>query len=465
MTPPTSPTPSLTIAMRRNSIARSRQSWIASLPVSERPTLIRKIFPTLAEKRKYEYAWRRYRARPEQLLPRDRYWLVWLLLAGRGFGKTRTGAEAVRYLVEKHRIRRIALVAPTAADVRDVMVGGESGILKISPPDSRPVYQPTKRRLVWPNGAIAMCFSADEPQRLRGPQHDFAWVDELGAWRYPQEAWDTLMLGLRLGDRPRVIVTTTPKPIRLIRDLVAARTTRVTRGSSYDNLDHLAPTFLSAIVGKYEGTRLGRQEIYAELLEQADGALWTRALLDAARIATGQMPETKRVVVAIDPAVTAKRQSDETGIIVAGLGIDDLVYVMQDASGRFSPDEWARRAVGLFEQHGADRVIGEVNNGGDLVELTLRIVKDTIPFKAVSATKGKRIGAEPISALYEQNRVRHVGGLAQLEDQMCNWVPGSGQPSPDRLDALVWAITELKLTRQDTGILDFMAAEAAKASS
>jgi len=345
------------------------------------------------------------------------------------------------------------------------MVGGESGILKISPPDSRPVYQPTKRRLVWPNGAIAMCFSADEPQRLRGPQHDFAWVDELGAWRYPQEAWDTLMLGLRLGDRPRVIVTTTPKPIRLIRDLVAARTTRVTRGSSYDNLDHLAPTFLSAIVGKYEGTRLGRQEIYAELLEQADGALWTRALLDAARIATGQMPETKRVVVAIDPAVTAKRQSDETGIIVAGLGIDDLVYVMQDASGRFSPDEWARRAVGLFEQHGADRVIGEVNNGGDLVELTLRIVKDTIPFKAVSATKGKRIGAEPISALYEQNRVRHVGGLAQLEDQMCNWVPGSGQPSPDRLDALVWAITELKLTRQDTGILDFMAAEAAKASS
>ncbi len=406
--------------------------------------------------------WFRYHAREEQRPPTDDDWLVWLLLAGRGFGKTRTGAETVRAGIESGNVKRVALVAPTAADVRDVMVEGESGILAVSHPE-KPIYESSKRRLTWSNGGIAMCYSADEPERLRGPQHDFAWCDELGAWRYGQEAWDMLMLGMRLGDRPRVIVTTTPKPLRLIRDLAAAPTTRVTRGSTFANKDNLAPGFVSAIVRKYQGTRLGRQEIYAELLEQADGALWTRAQLEAARIAPAARPAMKRVVVAIDPAVTAGDHSDETGIVVAGIGTDDLVYILGDASGRFTADEWARRAVRLYREHEADRVIGEVNNGGDLVGLTLRTVDDSIPFKAVTATKGKRIRAEPVSALYEQNRVRHAGGFPELEDQMCNWVPGAGQNSPDRVDALVWAVTELKLEKQTTGILDYMAVQAAKA--
>jgi predicted phage terminase large subunit-like protein len=301
-----------------------------------------------------------------------------------------------------------------------------------------------------------MCYSADEPDRLRGPQHDFAWADELAAWRYPQQAWDMLMLGLRLGDRPRIVVTTTPKPLRLIRDLAAAPTTRVTRGSTYQNKRNLAPAFLTAILGKYEGTRLGRQEIYAELLEQADGALWTRAMVDAARIAPADRPELRRVVVAIDPAVTARAGSDETGMIVAGIGYDGRAYVIRDASGRMTPDQWARRAVHLYETHRADRIVAEVNNGGDLVAVTLRTVNDRVAFKAVTASKGKRIRAEPVAALYEQGRVSHVGGgFSALEDQMCNWVPAGADPSPDRLDALVWAITELALEAQLDGIIDW----------
>jgi phage terminase large subunit-like protein len=301
-----------------------------------------------------------------------------------------------------------------------------------------------------------MCYSADEPDRLRGPQHDFAWADELAAWRYPQQAWDMLMLGLRLGDRPRIVVTTTPKPIRLIRDLAAAPTTRVTRGSTYDNKKNLAPAFLTAILGKYEGTRLGRQEIYAELLEQADGALWTRAMVEAARIAPAAQPDLRRVVIAIDPAVTANAHSDETGIVAAGIGYDGLAYVLRDASGRMTADQWARRAVHLYQELDADRIVAETNNGGDLVAVTLRTVDDRIAFKSVTASKGKRIRAEPVSALYEQGRVKHVGGgFAALEDQMCNWVPTGADPSPDRLDALVWALTELALEAQLDGIIDW----------
>ncbi len=407
-------------------------------------------------------SWYHFVARNDQVSPDGADWLVWLLLAGRGFGKTRTGAETVRAEIEAGRAHRVALVAPTAADVRDVMVEGESGILAISHPDRVPLYEPSKRRLTWAGGdAIAMCYSADEPERLRGPQHDLAWADEIGAWRYPRQAWDMLMLGLRLGDRPRVIVTTTPKPIRLIRDLAAAPNTVVTRGSTYANSENLAPQFLTAILGKYEGTRLGRQEIHAELLEQADGALWTRAMIEQARIAPGDRPELTRTVVAIDPAVTANANSDETGIILAGIGVDGRFYVVRDASGRFSADQWARRAVHLYDEHDANRIVAEVNNGGDMVALTLRTVDDRVAFKALTASKGKRVRAEPVSALYEQGRVRHVGGdFAALEDQMCNWVPGGAEPSPDRLDALVWAITELALESRATGILDWYKSQA-----
>jgi phage terminase large subunit-like protein len=410
--------------------------------------------PTYEDKLRLFWNWSKWRARREQLPPDSDTWLVWLLLAGRGFGKTRTGAQTVGAEVEAGRARRIALVAPTAADVRNVMVEGESGILAVSPPWCQPIYEPSKRRLTWPNGAVAECYSADEPERLRGPQHDFAWCDELSSWRY-SHAWDMLMFGLRLGERPRVVVTTTPKPTRLIRDLAAAPTTVLTRGSTFANQENLAPSFMTVILAKYQGTRLGRQEIEAELLDQADGALWTRAGIESARVAPDDMPQMKRIVVAIDPAVTAGQGSDETGIVVAGLGVDGLVYVLADASGRFTPDEWGRRAVNLYADHKADRIVGETNNGGDMVAIMLRTVDPNVAYKGVTASKGKRTRAEPVSALYEQNRVKHAGAFPTLEDQMCNWSPTSGEGSPDRVDALVWAVTELKLEPADTGLLDF----------
>jgi len=403
------------------------------------------------------WTWQGWNARPEQLPP-EGDWLVWLLMAGRGFGKTRTGAETIRAEVEAGRAKRIALVAATAADARNVMVEGDSGILAVSSPWSVPLYEPSKRRLTWKNGAIATCYSADRPERLRGPQHDMAWCDELAAWRYP-ETWDMLLFGLRLG-RARAIVTTTPKPIRLIRDLAAAPGTVVTRGSTYDNRANLAPGFMSAILAKYEGTALGRQEIHAELLEQAEGALWKRGWIENARVAPDRVPELKRIVVAIDPAVTSLPGSDETGIVAAGLGIDGLAYVLDDASGRFTPAEWAKRAIGLYDLRRADRLIGEANNGGALIETVIRTLRPSIPYRPVHATSGKRARAEPVAVLYEQQRVRHAGGFPDLEDQMCNWVAGGPEPSPDRLDALVWALTELMLTNQNTGFLDFYRVEA-----
>jgi len=379
-------------------------------------------------------------ARPNQIAP-DGDWRTWLLLAGRGFGKTRTGAEHVRAEVEAGRARRVALVAPTAADARDVMVEGESGILAISPPWCEPRYEPSKRRLTWPNGAIATLYSADEPRRLRGPQHDLAWADELAAWQRP-EAWDQLMFGLRLGADPHVVVTTTPRPTRVIRDLISDATTHVTRGSTYDNAANLAEAFLEQIVRKYEGTRLGRQELYAEVLDDVPGALWTRAMLEDAQH-TGPVPDLVRVVVAIDPAVTSGEDSDETGIIVAGLDTDGHAYVLADRTCRMSPDGWARRAVTAFDEFEADRIVAEVNNGGDLVEATIRTVRRDVPYLKVHASRGKRIRAEPIAALYEQGRVRHAPGLTALEDQMLTFLPEGNEGSPDRVDALVWALTEL----------------------
>ncbi len=391
----------------------------------------------------------RFWARPSQWPP-EGAWRVWLLLAGRGFGKTRCGAEFVRARVAAGHAKRVALVAPTAADARDVMVEGESGLLNISPDDARPLYEPSKRRLSWANGAVATLFSADEPDRLRGPQFDLAWCDELAAWRY-DEAWTNLMLGLRLGDDPRAVVTTTPKPRRLLRELIADPNVAVTRGTTYENANNLAPAFLDAIVKRYEGTRIGRQELDAELLEDAEGALWTRSMIEAARVVAA--PSLKRIVVAIDPAVSSGDGADETGIVAAGLGHDGFAYVLADRSGRMRPHEWASRAIEIYRVLGADRIVAEKNQGGDLVEATLRVVDPSVSYKGVHATHGKLVRAEPIAALYEQGRVRHVGAYPALEDQMCAWTGEGG--SPDRLDALVWAISELMLAPQGAAIIDY----------
>jgi phage terminase large subunit-like protein len=410
---------------------------------------------TPEDRQRLEFLWR-FWARPAQLAPSGT-WTTWLILAGRGFGKTRTGAEWIRARVESGKARRIALVGATAGDVRDVMVEGPAGLLAISPHWFRPLYEPSKRRLTWPNGAVATTFTADKPDRLRGPQHDTAWCDELAAWRYPDDAWDNLQFGLRLGDHPQACVTTTPRPIRLVKDLLKDAGTTVTRGSTYDNRSNLATAFLRKILAKYEGTRLGRQELRAEILEDTPGALWTLGLLDANRVR--EAPDLVRVVVAVDPQ-SADPKADpnennaETGIVAAGVDAQGNGYVLRDASGQFSPAEWGERAVLLLDELAADCVVAEVNQGGAMVEHIVRTAaaqlhregrrpSTHVAYRAVHASRGKATRAEPIAALDEQRRIRHVGTLASLEDQMCTWVPG--QKSPDRMDARVWALTALML--------------------
>ena len=404
-------------------------------------------------------------ARPNQLPPPGDWWQIWLLLAGRGFGKTRTLAEWVCEQVASGQASWIALVAATAADARDVLVEGESGILAVSPPWFRPVYEPSKRRLTWPNGAIARTYSAEEPDRLRGPQHDAAVCDELGSWSRP-ETWDMLQFGLRLGRNPRCLVATTPRPIKLIRELLAreGRDVVVTRGSTYENRANLAPGFFDQIIRKYEGTRLGRQELNAELLEDTPGALWSHGIIDAARQAAA--PNLVRIVVAIDPAATSGEDADETGIVVVGKDNQGHGYVLADASGKYQPIEWAKIAISAYRTHKADRIVAEVNNGGEMVENTLRMVDPNIPFTAVRASRGKVTRAEPVSALYEQGRMHHVGTFAQLEDQMTNFTSdfdrNAAGYSPDRLDALVWAATELMVEQMKSyGIYEVMRRRAA----
>jgi predicted phage terminase large subunit-like protein len=399
-------------------------------------------------------------------------WRIWLLLAGRGFGKTRTGAEYVRAMVESRQARRIALVAPTALDARSIMVEGESGLLSIGPPHERPHYEPSLHRLTWKKyGAVATLFSADEPNRLRGPQHDLAWCDELAAWRYPA-AWDMLMFGLRLagpgGQDPRCVVPTTPRPIRLVRELLADPTVAVTRGKTADNAGNLAPAFLAQIVRRYEGTRLGRQELDGELLDDMPGALWTHALIDAARVTAH--PQLIRIVVAIDPAATSGEHADETGIVVVGRDTEGHGYVLEDGSGRYAPLEWARAAIRACSTYQADRIVAEVNNGGEMVEAMLRTVDPNVPFTAVHAAHGKVARAEPVAALYEQGRVHHLGAFAALEDQMCAFSADFDRDragySPDRVDALVWALTELFLElHPGSGIFELMRQQAASKTS
>lgn len=394
------------------------------------------------------YTWRAW-ARPAQLAPVGA-WRIWLILAGRGFGKTRCSVEWVRDQAESGNAGRIALVGATASDVRDVLVEGESGILAKSPPWMRPQWQPSKARLVWPNGAQAFTFSAEEPDRLRGKQHDAAAADELASWRYT-ETWDQLMFGLRLGTDPRVVISTTPQPTPIIKALAARASdpndVRITRGSTFDNKANLADAFVQQIIKRYEGTRLGRQELYAEILDDNPGALWQRGVLETHRVATH--PRLVRIVVGVDPAVTADANSDETGIVVAGLGTDGHGYVLDDKSLTDTPNAWAKQVCAAYHARKADRVVAEVNNGGDLVEMALRTVDRNVSYRGVRASRGKQTRAEPIAALYEQGRIHHVGFHAKLENQLCEWNPTSSSGSPDRLDALVWALTELMLEGGD----------------
>ena len=592
---------------------------LAELPRKQRDAALAGL--SEAEKVAYLYAWEAW-ARPSQLPPPGD-WRVWLLRSGRGYGKTRAGAEWVRWQVEHNGKRRIALVAATAGDVRDTVVEGESGILAISHPGFMPVWQTSRRRLTWPNGAIATTFSADKPDRLRGPQYDCAWADELAcvvagtmvaterglrpietvrvgervwtsaglrhvmdawqsspdaeiwelrsdaghvlhgthnhpvwtpagftplsalspgitlwawdmtsspascgatvdggstaattaidaarcstatsiepptdqsprgtistvrvvavtntgrrapvynlaiegeeeyiangllvhnSWRYPA-AWDMLLLGLRLGDNPQAVVTTTPRPTRLIRGLVAKDTTVQTVGSTYENRANLATGFFEDIVSAYEGTTLGRQEIHGEIIDDVAGALWRRSLLDDMRVGPKRMEELERIVVAIDPAVTSEPGSDETGIIVAGVDPEGEGYVLEDLSGRYAPTEWANIAVAAYERWHADRVVAEVNNGGDLVETVLRQADKNVAYRKVHASRGKFVRAEPVSLLYEKGRIHHVGLFGPLEDQMCNFTVDLDRHimgSPDRVDALVWAFFEL-IVRKHAG--------------
>ena len=384
-------------------------------------------------------------------------WRTWVILGGRGAGKTRAGAEWVRAEVEgagprdPGKAQRVALVGETMDQVRDVMVFGDSGLLACAPPDRRPVWEATRRRLVWPNGATAQAFSAHEPEALRGPQFDAAWVDELAKWKKAEESWDMLQFGLRLGDHPRQVVTTTPRNVEILKTILHTPSTVSTHAGTQANRAYLAKSFLEEVEARYGGTRLGRQELEGVLVEDVDGALWTSAQLETLRLHAP--PAFDRIVVAVDPPVTGHAGSDECGIVVvgaitSGTARDWHAVVLEDASvSAAKPTVWAEAAVAAFERHDASRMVAEVNQGGDLVGEMIRQIDPMVPFRGVHASRGKAARAEPVAALYEQGRVQHLRGLADLESQMCKMtVHGfQGQGSPDRVDALVWAIHELMI--------------------
>lgn len=396
------------------------------------------------------YEWEIW-ARPKQRLPAGE-WTFWLIKAGRGFGKTRTGSETVRLWARSHRY--VNVIGATADDARDIMVQGESGILAVCPRAERPEYKPSQRKLIWPNGAESLIFTADEPDRLRGKQHEKLWADELAAWRYA-ESWDQAKFGLRLGPRPQAIVTTTPRPTRLVRDLMADPSTVVTEGSTHENRANLAPQFLHQILRTYEGTRLGRQEIDGELLEDNPHAMFRRADIDGGRLQAA--PTLTRVIVAVDPAATSSEGSDETGIVVVGRDAQGHCYVLADRSLKATPEGWGREAVKAYHEFGADRIVAETNNGGEMVESTLRVVDRNVAVKRVTASRGKAIRAEPVAALYEQRRVHHVGCFNRLEDQMVEWDPNdTSAKSPDRMDALVWGVTELAVNDGEPNFLAYL---------
>jgi predicted phage terminase large subunit-like protein len=420
-------------------LMRSPAQLLASLPASERQAYLDGL--SVETKAALRYHWR-FWARPNQIAPGDD-WSTWLILAGRGFGKTEAGAQWIHERV-KDGAKSIALIAETQKDLEEVMV---ARLVAISPPDFKPAVRYKPVRIAWPNGAVALGYNGNEPDQLRGPEFDTAWCDELAKYRYARDTWDMLQFTMRKGNDPRVCVTTTPRPIPIIRELMADSRTVVARGRTVENADNLAESFMDNMRSKYEGTRLGRQELDGEILDDVPGALWTRAMLEIASV--DGLPEMSRVVVAVDPSGTnGDDDGDEIGIIVAGRGVDGRGYVIEDRSCKLSPDGWARRAVQAYYTHNADRLVAERNFGGAMVASVIRTADRSVSFKEVTASRGKAARAEPIAALYEQGRISHIKGLGDLEDQMTLMTMAgyAGDGSPDRVDALVWALTELMLT-------------------
>lgn len=429
---------------------------LASLPEAQRKELLKQMSQTDMEALLYRWD---FWARSNQLPPKGD-WNVWLILSGRGYGKTRCGAEWVRSIacgktpLSAGQCRRIAIVGETAADCRDVLAQGDSGVLAVHPKDYRPVYRPSTRSLVWPNGAQAFFYNGTEPDQLRGPQHDACWCDEIAKYRYGKDCWDQIQFGLRLGEHPQQVITTTPRPIPLIKELIAeshepGSKIIVTRGSTFENRANLAGTFLEAIERRYAGSRLGRQELDGELIDDVPNALWTRAMIDAERKRlSDELPAMQRIVVAIDPAAKKSSEGDdtsETGIAVAGLGTDGRGYLIDDRSCRLGPTGWAGVALAAYDYYEADAIVAEINQGGDMVEAVIKAVNPKVKVIKVRATRGKVLRAEPISALYAQGRISHVGSFPMLEDQMIQFTSFGieGDGDADRVDALVWAFTEL----------------------
>jgi phage terminase large subunit-like protein len=438
------------VAILRAALTRSSQAGLSEQMLAAIPTLTRwrqldKDFASLAHAHQD----------PPALANNGRAWTTWLMLGGRGAGKTRLGAEWVRALVHgtppyaDRGYRRIALVGESMLDARAVMIEGESGLLRISPRAERPLWIASRRRLEWSNGAVAELFSSEDPDSLRGPQFDAAWCDELAKWRNAEATFDMLQFALRLGRHPRQLITTTPRPIPLLKRLIADPRTAVTRAATHANAAHLSPAFLDEVIGRYAGTRLGRQEIDGEIIEDRPDALWSRATIELARIVAA--PPLARIVIGIDPPASSRDGANACGLVAAGRSADGCVYVLADATVHgLPPAGWASKAIALFRRLKADMMVAEVNQGGDMVRAVLREVDASVPLKTVHATRGKYLRAEPVAAMYAQGRVKHVDPpLAELEDQMCDFgLNGlSDGRSPDRLDALVWAVTELTAPR------------------
>ena len=434
----------MSAAKRRDAVAE-----LARLPRALR-ILVYRALPDIYRS-ELKQRWRA-QAHDGQYQPEGEDWRIWLIRAGRGFGKTRAGAEWVSELARRMPDARIALVGATTDDVRAVMIEGQSGLIAVARDTEALKWRAGAGEIEFPSGARAYVYSAEAPEKLRGPEHHAAWCDEIAKWRYGEAAWDNLMFGLRLGDHPRVVVTTTPKPVALLRRIMATRGLVESTGRTRDN-PHLAAGVVAALEDQYGGTRLGRQELDGELIEEREHALWSRGGIEACRVR--ERPGMRRVVVAVDPPAGSSNGNggDACGIVAAGLGSDGRGYVLEDASvAGLSPDGWARAVVACAARWRAERVVAEKNQGGAMVESMLRAVDATLPLRLVHASRGKSARAEPVAALYEQGKVSHVGAFPELEDQMCGLIAGGGYEgpgrSPDRADALVWGLTELLLGRK-----------------